>query len=66
MEVLSGGGDANQRDHGRRQKRAKMFFFEGQNIRLIPSCGVFVTMNPGYAGRAELPITSRQSFAGCR
>ena len=37
------------------KKRAETFFFEGQNIRLIPSCGVFVTMNPGYAGRAELP-----------
>ena len=35
--------------------RAETFFFEGQTIRLIPSCGVFVTMNPGYAGRAELP-----------
>lgn len=28
----------------------KRFLFLGQDIRLIPSCGIFVTMNPGYAG----------------
>lgn len=26
------------------------FNFLGQDIRLIPSCAICVTMNPGYAG----------------